>query len=164
MVAEVGVENECEIEGCGVFGQGFQFAFRGKYEYFRGKKIEFDRIEKIESVGFGIFEYFFDCFQPNIQFRFFVGTTYFVFPMSRKSPFGDFVHFSAAYLYLRPVSVGAHDGYVQSPVTIGFGVAHPVAGAFGVNFINIGDHRVNVKAFGFFVFLLLGVEYDTHRI
>ena len=158
------MENECEIEGCGVFGQGFQFAFRGKYEYFRGKKIEFDRIEKIESVGFGIFEYFFDCFQPNIQFRFFVGTTYFVFPMSRKSPFGDFVHFSAAYLYLRPVSVGAHDGYVQSPVTIGFGVAYPVAGAFGVNFINIGDHRVNVKAFGLFVFLLLGVEYDTHRI
>ena len=84
--------------------------------------------------------------------------------MGSESPFGDLVHFFASYLYFYPIAVGTHDREMQSFVSIGFGAAHPVAGAFGVQFVDVGDDRVNGPALFFLVGFVGAFENDTNRI
>ena len=89
MEAEVGVQSESQIERRGVFGQCDELAFGRKDKYLGTEQVELYRVEKIDGVGLGVFENVFDGFQPDVEFRLFVGVSHFVFRRSR--PFFRFV-------------------------------------------------------------------------
>ena len=91
MEAGVGVQSESQIECRSVFGQCDELAFGRKDKYLGTEQVELYRVEKIDGVGLGVFENVFDGFQPDVEFRLFVGVSHFVFPMGGESPFGDLV-------------------------------------------------------------------------
>ena len=86
MEAEVGVQSESQIECRGVFGQCDELAFGRKDKYLGTEQVELYRVEKIDGVGLGVFENVFDGFQPDVEFRLFVGVS-----VRRSRPFFRFV-------------------------------------------------------------------------
>ena len=67
VAADVCVQGKSEIQCCRVLRHSLDFAFRSKYENFRGKQIQLDGIQKINGVRLGVVEYLLDGTQPFIQ-------------------------------------------------------------------------------------------------
>ena len=136
---QVGVQGEGQVEGRGILGQGDEVALGGEDKNLGTEEVELDGIEEVDGVGFGVLEYVLDGLEPDVELRLFVGVAYLVLPVGGETALGDFVHLLAAYLYLDPVAVGAHDGEVQGLVAVGLGAAHPVARALGMQLVDVGD-------------------------
>ena len=99
-VADVGMDGIGEVYGCGTFGQGEDFAFRGKDVDFVGEQVDFDVFQKFDGVrttGLQVE----DVFQPLVGMEY--GLVYGVFagfvnPVARNASFGDGIHFACADL------------------------------------------------------------------
>ncbi len=70
--------------------------------------------------------------EPSVEFGLFVAIADFIFPVCRKTFFGDLVHSFGSDLDFDPVSVGPHHGEVEGLVSVGFGGYDPVARPAGV--------------------------------
>ena len=82
--------------------------------------------------------------------------------MSRKSLFGNVVHAFASDLHFDPLSLVAHQGDMQSLVSVGFRMADPVSQTVGMWLIEFGDADVDVEAVvQFFIFVARG-KYNSY--
>ena len=125
MTSQEGVYLEGKVECRTACGHGPDLSFWGKDEDFGGEEVELDGIEEVHRVGLRVVQDFLDSAQPVVEFVVVFGcvVAIFVFPVGRKSLFGNFVHALGTYLYFCDV---------ECLVAVGFWVHQPVAHAVGV--------------------------------
>ena len=86
----------------------------------------------------------------------------FVLPVRGKSSFGHIVHAIRTDLHFDPLALVRHEGVVQRLITVGLRRGQPVAEARGVGFVDLGERRVDLIAFGNFVLPIVGTENDAN--
>ena len=69
--------------------------------------------------------------------------------MCRESVFGDVIHAFGAYLHFHPLLFGTEHGDVEAFVAVAFGHREPVAHAFWIALIHVGDDAEHLPALGF---------------
>jgi len=155
---------ECQIEHGRARRQAYQVAFGGEYVYLRREEIELDCIEEVDCIGFGISQNILDGVHPFVEFRVIVMHTGLVFPMGGISQLGHFIHLSRAYLHLDPAPFGAHGSQMQSPVTVCFRGAGPVAQTVGMHFVSVSEECVYLPAADFLERIVIVLEYHAHGV
>ena len=155
---------ECKVEYGGAGWEGDELAFGSKHHNFSGEEIEFQRVEEVDGTRLRVVEYVFDGLEPYVELRLLVALAYLVFPMRRKTFLSYLVHAARAYLHLDPIAVGAHHRKMQGLIAIGLGHGNPVAGAVGMQFVNICYRGIYAPAYLLFLRLVITVKHDSHRI
>ena len=157
------MDRKGKIECRTVLWHGLDFPFRCEDKYLGCKQVQFDGIEEIERIRLRIVQNFLNGFQPFTQFAFiFAASSFFIFPVSGKSLFGDVVHTFASYLYFNPLSLVAHQCDVQCLIAVGFRVTYPVAQTVGMWFVNFRDSYIDIEAIIQFLFLISWSKDDTY--
>ena len=162
MLSKLSMQMVCQIQSGRSLRHGLDFSSRRKDKDFSREEIEFKCVKELYGVWLGIIQYFFDGSEPFVQFVFasFVG---FVLPMCGQSSFCDFVHSVGPNLYLHPLSVGSHDGYMKSFVSVCLWRRDPVAYSFGVRAIDFGNGGINHPALVLLRQPFMRCENDSDR-
>ena len=163
-VSDVRVKGISEVQSRGSLRQSLDITFRSKDKYLGGKKIQFDRVEEVQSIRVRAFQYLGDGLQPFVELRILLYVMLLIFPMGGKALLGDLVHTAAADLYLHPLPVRSHHGQVQRLVPVGFRTAHPVADTVRTDTVDIRDGGIDIPTLVLLVHPRQRVEDDTDGV
>ena len=142
-VAYVGVDVIGEVEDCGTLGKLEHVAFGREDVHLVVVEPRLELVHQLQVVaGFEGAAY---VGEPVVHGTV-AGAHALIAPVGGQAVLGDFVHARGAYLNLDPFVLGAEHGDVQAFVSVALGDTEPVAQAFGVGLIAVGDEAVRLPA------------------
>ena len=162
VVANAGVDDVGKIERRSSLRKCLDLTLGGEYEYFRREEVHLHGIEEIDRIGIGVGEYLLDGLKPFFQFIILFNAALLILPMCCKTFLGNVIHAAATNLDLNPFTIGTHHSEVQSLVTIGLWVTHPVTDTVRTQLVDIGNGRVNVPALLLLVHTGVHLKDDAH--
>ena len=154
---ESGVDVECKVENGGPCWQYPELAGRSEYEYFfvrRGGEVFGICIERVlQGVA--------HAQQPVVGRLLLLDAL--VCPVGGGPVFCHVIHAPCAYLHFQIAALAVLDGNVQGLVAARPGGGDPVAQAFGIGLVFLGNVRIHLPAEVFFGGRIFGaVDYEAY--